>query len=54
MHFISCLRADEAALGELVRRVRALAPDGTGDAGRDLQAMIGRLGAGGAEPAPGT
>lgn len=54
VHFIGCLRADEPALDELVRRVRALAADGAGDAGRELQAMIGLLGAGGAEPTSGS
>ena len=54
VHFISCLRADEDALADLVRRVRALAAVGADDPSRDLQATIGRLGAGGADPPPGT
>jgi Mn-dependent DtxR family transcriptional regulator len=54
VHFISCLRADEPALDELVRRVRALAAGGAGDASPDLRAMIGLLGAGGPEPTPGS
>jgi Mn-dependent DtxR family transcriptional regulator len=54
VHFISCLRADEAALGELARRVRAMTPVGEDDSGGALRAMVGPLGTGGAEPPPGS
>lgn len=54
VHFISCLRADETALDELARRVRALSAGGSDDTGSNLQAMIGLLRGSGTEPAPGT
>jgi DtxR family Mn-dependent transcriptional regulator len=54
VNFISCLRADEAALAELVRRTRATAAEGTEGASRDLQAIIDGLRSGGGERPPGT
>jgi DtxR family Mn-dependent transcriptional regulator len=54
VHFIGCLRADEAALDELARRVRALAAGGSDDTGSNLQAMIGLLRGSGADPTPGS
>ena len=54
IRFISCLRADEAVLAELVRRTRATAVEGTDGASRDLQAIIDGLRSGGGERPPGT
>jgi Mn-dependent DtxR family transcriptional regulator len=53
VNFIGCLRADEAALAELVGRIRATAAEGTEGASRDLQAIIDGLRSGGGERPPG-
>jgi Mn-dependent DtxR family transcriptional regulator len=53
VHLIGCLRADEATLDELVRRIRATAAVGAGDPSRDLQSMISVLRPSSAEPPPG-
>jgi len=53
VNFISCLRADEAALAELVRRTRATAAEGAEGASQDLQAIIDGLRSGGGERPPG-
>jgi len=54
VNFIGCLRADEAALAELVRRTRATAAEDAEGASRDLQAIIDGLRSGGGERPPGT
>jgi Mn-dependent DtxR family transcriptional regulator len=52
VRFIGCLRADEAALAELVGRVRATAAEGSDVVGADLQAVMERLRPGGPQRPP--